>query len=181
MSARAASGMVTGVVQAGGGSEAVGAPLLAGLRVLDLTDERGAMCGSMFAELGADVIKVEPEGGSSRRVHPFLDGVPDADRSLYFIAYQAGKRSVTLNLESGAGQEVLGTWCASPISCWSLPVGYMEAGWATRPRRAQSAIHLLSVTPFGDRGPGAVQGRRHRQVGCGRHVPGRRRAGRRWR
>jgi len=45
--------------------------LLKGLRLLDLTDEKGALCGKMFADLGAEVIKVEaPEGCSTRRIPP---------------------------------------------------------------------------------------------------------------
>ena len=82
-----------------------GLPIFSELRVLDLTDERGAISGRMFAEFGADVIKVEPPGGcSSRRVGPFLDGVPGPERSLYHASYGAGKRSVTLNLDCLDGQ-----------------------------------------------------------------------------
>ena len=78
----------------------MGSELLSGFRMLDLADEKGALGGKIFADMGADVIKVEPpQGCSTRRIPPFLDDLPDADRSLYFIAYQAGKRSVTLNLE----------------------------------------------------------------------------------
>ena len=48
--------------------------LLKGFRMLDLTDEKGALCGKMFADLGAEVIKVEPPGGcSTRRIPPFLE------------------------------------------------------------------------------------------------------------
>ena len=45
--------------------------LLKGFRLLDLTDEKGALCGKMFADLGAEVIKVEPIGGcTTRRIPP---------------------------------------------------------------------------------------------------------------
>ena len=55
----------------------VGPPLLHGFRVLDLTDERGSVCGRILADLGADVIKIEPPGGSrERRVGPFWDDDP---------------------------------------------------------------------------------------------------------
>ncbi len=140
-------------------SEAVKPPLLAGLRVLDLTDERGAMCGSMFAELGADVIKVEPVGGCrSRRVDPFLDGVPGPDRSLYFLAYQAGKRSATLNLDSAAGREVLDQLVGqADFLVESYGLGYFEArgtGYATWAEVNPRLIYC-AITPFGDRGPGA--------------------------
>ena len=129
------------------------------MRVLDLTDERGAMCGSMFAELGAEVIKVEPVAGcGSRRIDPFLDGVPGPDRSLYFLAYQAGKQSVTLNLDAAAGREVLGDLVGqADFLVDSYGLGYFEGrgtgyeAWAAiNPR----LIHC-AITPFGDRGPGA--------------------------
>src|SRR5271168_1604303 len=81
--------------------------LLQGFRMLDLSDEKGALCGRIFADLGADVIKLEPPGGcSTRRIPPFLEDRPGDDRGLYFIAYQAGKRSVTANLESADGRAI---------------------------------------------------------------------------
>ena len=73
--------------------------LLKGFRMLDLTDEKGALCGKIFTDMGAEVIKVEPPGGcTSRSIPPFLEDRPGPDRSLYAIAYHAGKKSVTANL-----------------------------------------------------------------------------------
>ena len=82
--------------------------LLKGLRMLDLSDEKGALCGKMFADMGAEVIKVEPpQGCPSRKIPPFLDDQPDLEHSLHFLAFQAGKRSITLNLENADGRELL--------------------------------------------------------------------------
>lgn len=50
-----------------------GNSLLSPYRVLDMTTERGLLCGQILGDLGADVIKIEPPGGSSaRRLAPFL-------------------------------------------------------------------------------------------------------------
>jgi len=50
---------------------------LAGLRVLEVTDEKGQYCGKLMADMGADVIKIEPPGGeAARRVGPFAEDVP---------------------------------------------------------------------------------------------------------
>jgi len=58
--------------------------MLSPYRVLDLTTERGLLCGQVLGDLGADVIKVEPPGGSSaRRLGPFYNDGPDANGSLY--------------------------------------------------------------------------------------------------
>src|SRR3546814_2246404 len=73
--------------------------LLGPYRVLDLSDERGALCGSILSALGADVIQVEPpEGCSIRRLSPFYEDVPDIEGSLAWWALGAGKRSVCLDL-----------------------------------------------------------------------------------
>jgi crotonobetainyl-CoA:carnitine CoA-transferase CaiB-like acyl-CoA transferase len=67
---------------------------LRNLRVLDLADEKGELCGRLLADLGADVIRVEPpEGARSRRLPPFHAG-----ESLYFAFRNAGKRGLTLDL-----------------------------------------------------------------------------------
>src|SRR5262252_5272265 len=80
---------------------------LTGLRVLDLTDYRAQLCGRLLADLGADVIKIEPPGGdSARRIGPFVDDTPHPDRSLFFWFYNLNKRSLTLDLTSSKGIEV---------------------------------------------------------------------------
>ncbi|MEA3215022.1 MAG: hypothetical protein QOJ19_1178, partial [Acidimicrobiia bacterium] len=74
-------------------------------RVLDLTDERGQLTGLILAALGADVIAVEPPGGSpSRRLGPFVDDQPDPESSLWHWAYNRGKRSVVLDLDDERGR-----------------------------------------------------------------------------
>ena len=80
---------------------------LHGLRVLELTDEKGQFCGKLMADLGADVIKIEPPGGqATRRVGPFLNDIPHPERSLAFWHYNTSKRGLTLNLEGREGREL---------------------------------------------------------------------------
>ena len=80
---------------------------LSGLRVLDLTDIKGAMCAKLFGDMGADVIKIEPPSGDAmRRIGPFLDGKPHRERSLLFWFYNTSKRGITLDLNQTAGQEL---------------------------------------------------------------------------
>src|SRR5262249_60829822 len=80
------------------------AAMLSPYRVLDLTNHRGLLCGQLLADLGADVIQVEPPGGSAaRRIGPFLDDIPHPDRSLTWWAQTRNKRSVTLALETAEG------------------------------------------------------------------------------
>src|ERR687885_1946028 len=84
-----------------------GEGILAGFRVLDLADEKGLPCTKFFADLGADVVKVEPPGGDPTRARPpFAGDVPHPERSLYFLHYNANKRSITLNLEHERGQAI---------------------------------------------------------------------------
>ncbi|HZO81312.1 MAG TPA: CoA transferase [Candidatus Binataceae bacterium] len=131
--------------------------LLSGFRMLDLTDERGALCGKIFADLGADVVKVEPPSGCpTRRIPPFLDDQPGPDRGLYFIAYQAGKRSVTLNLESADGRALLEDLARkSDFLVESFAPGYMDSLGLGYERLAELNPRLIyaSITPFGDSGP----------------------------
>ena len=77
-------------------------------RVLDLTNERGMSCGQILADLGADVIQVEPPGGSpARRLGPFYRDEPGPDRSLFWWAYNRNKRGITLDLERERGRAIL--------------------------------------------------------------------------
>ena len=74
---------------------------LAHLRVVDLTDLRGALAGRMLADLGADVVKVEPPGGDPDRLRPpFVGDKTSPDRSLPFLFRNANKRGVALDLRS---------------------------------------------------------------------------------
>src|SRR5947209_15920580 len=79
------------------------ASLLGGCRVLDLADLSGAVCGRILADLGADVVKVEPPGGEPDRLQPPFVGLENAERSIPWIAANVNKRSVTCDLTSPEG------------------------------------------------------------------------------
>src|SRR5579863_9820350 len=132
--------------------------LLKGFRVLDLTDEKGALCGKMFADLGAEVIKVEPPAGcSTRRIPPYLEDKADPDHCLYSIAYQAGKKSVTANLATDDGRALVAELATkSDFMVESYPLGYLDSiglGYDALAKKNPRLIYA-SITPFGDTGPG---------------------------
>ena len=79
---------------------------LAGLRVVELAAEPIAFAGKLLADMGADVILVEPPGGDPCRAYPpFLDDEPGEDRSLYWWHYHTSKRSVVIDLDDPVGSE----------------------------------------------------------------------------
>jgi len=130
---------------------------LSDLRILDLTDLKGALCAKLLGDMGADVIKVEPPGGdATREIGPFLGGIPHRDRSLVFWFYNTSKRGITLDLSKPEGQELLRALAAKAdvvvesfapgtLECWGL--GYEDL------RRLNPRLVLTSITPFGQTGP----------------------------
>ena len=126
---------------------------LSAYRVVDLTDERGLLAGQMLAKLGADVIQVEPPGGSpARRVGPF----DAAGRSLYWSAYAAGKRGVTLDVGAPEGRTRLHHLLADA----DILIDSAEPGRMARLRLDHASLKdtfprliCVSVTPFGSDGP----------------------------
>jgi benzylsuccinate CoA-transferase BbsE subunit len=117
---------------------------LAGLRVLDLADQSGALAGKLLAGLGADVVLAEPpEGSCLRRLPPFWRDVPDGERSLFFWFYAAGKRSV---IADAALARALAA-CADVVIHTGPPGSHAELQ-ALDPR-----LVVASITPFGQRGP----------------------------
>ena len=130
---------------------------LAGLKILDLTNFRGQLCGRLLADMGADVIKVEPPGGDeARTVGPFADDVAHRDRSLFFWFYNLNKRSITLDLNHPRGTELLTRLArGADLVIESFAPGSMASmglGWDAL-HAANPALILLSIAPFGQTGP----------------------------
>jgi len=130
---------------------------LSGLRILDLTDLRGALAGRLLADLGADVIKVEPFGGDpTRHIGPFADGRPHPDRSLTFWFYNLNKRSVTLDYQHARGAELFMRLVESADAVIeSFEPGRLEQfglEWDVLHER-NPALILCSIAPFGQTGP----------------------------
>ena len=81
---------------------------LSGYRVLDLCDEKGMLCARLLGEMGAEVIKIEPRiGHQARRRGPFYRDEKNSEHSLFWWAMNAGKYSVTCELDSSEGKKVL--------------------------------------------------------------------------
>src|SRR6266849_6087425 len=79
---------------------------LTGIRVIELADEQAEYCGLTLAGLGADIVKVEPPGGSpTRRIGPFFEDLENPERSLFFWQYNRGKRSIVLDLRQESDRE----------------------------------------------------------------------------
>ena len=121
--------------------------MLSPYRVLDLTDERGQLAGFLLAQLGADVIAVEPpDGAASRRLGPFVDDQPGPDRSLVHAAYNRGKRSVRLD---HIDLVALAKTADVVLDCGALDVDLGEL------RAANPALVTITISAFGETGPKA--------------------------
>ena len=102
--------------------------LFEGLKVLDLGQGISApFCAKMFADLGAQVVKVEPPTGDpARLLGPFPDDVPDPEQSGLYLALNTNKQGITLDLEIGAGRELLLQLAAeADLLIENFPPGYL--------------------------------------------------------
>jgi crotonobetainyl-CoA:carnitine CoA-transferase CaiB-like acyl-CoA transferase len=130
---------------------------LDGVRVVELADGWGAHCGRILADLGADVVKVEPPSGDSARARPpFIGDVPGPDRSFWWIALNANKRGVTLDLSAPAGRDALRRLLeTADIFIESFGATELEARGidaATLASWNERLVHT-TITPYGSDGP----------------------------
>ena len=135
------------------------AQLLAGLRVTELTDERGFLAGKIMADLGAEVTKIEPPAGDPERAYgPWLGGVEKPEASLPWLAMNTGKRSLALDLRHPAGMQVLDALLEkTDVLLLSLGAAWAEGMGLDWPRLHADFPRLVccSITPFGLEGPRA--------------------------
>ena len=131
--------------------------MLEGYRVLDLADETGFLCGKVFADLGAEVIKIEPPGGDrARRRGPFARDAADPEQSLFWAAYNAGKQSLVLDLAGGQDRKIFRELARDAhFVVESFPPGTMDdLGIGYRDLlESNPGLIFTSVTPFGQEGP----------------------------
>jgi benzylsuccinate CoA-transferase BbsE subunit len=140
-----------------GGGPTTARAALAGRRVLELADEKGLYCGKLFADMGADVVKVErPGGDATRGLPPFRAGTPDPNGSLPFLYLNTSKRGVTLDVTRPEGRAlflrlartadvVIETFAPGYLA--SLGLGYEDL------RALNPGLILTSITGYGQTGP----------------------------
>ena len=133
--------------------------LLQGLRVLELGEFISApYCGKLLADLGAEVIKIEPSGTGeyARQYGPFFENGPHPERSGIFLYLNANKLGVTLNLATPTGQNIIRALVeqsdvlvhnVSPLDMDRLGLQYESVS------QANPGLVMASITPFGLTGP----------------------------
>ena len=131
--------------------------ILSSYRVLDLAEDGCMLCAKLLGDLGADVIKIEPPGGSpTRNIGPFYHDIPDPEKSLTWFFLGLNKRGITLNLETADGREIFKKLVKTadfvvesfePGYMKSLGLGYEEL------EKLKPDIIMTSITPFGQSGP----------------------------
>ncbi len=126
-------------------------------RVLDLTDDRGQFCGRLLADLGCKVVKVERPGGDpARQIGPFYHDIPHPEKSLSWFANNRGKKSITLDIETAAGQATIKDLVKeADVVIESFAPGYLDSlglGYAGL-SAVNPGIVMASITPFGQDGP----------------------------
>ncbi len=131
--------------------------MLSCYRILDLTDDKCLICARALSDFGADVIKVERPGGDpARKLGPFVQDIPNPANNLNYLAFNANKKGITLDIETPEGQTVfkqLVTKADAVIESFSpgyldrLGLGYKHL-FQVNPR-----IVLTSITGFGQAGP----------------------------
>lgn len=130
-----------------------GGYLLSECRVLDLTDDKGFLCGRILADLGAEVVKLEqPCGDPGRQTGPFYHNNANPEQSLLWFAYNANKKGITLDINTQEGQSIFYKLLRRyDIIVESFSPGYLEElglGYADLRKEVPNVI-MASITPFG--------------------------------
>ena len=118
----------------------------------------GPMCGKMFADMGAEVIKIEPPGvGDEARSHPpFPADIPHPEKSGLFLYLNTSKKSVTLDPATANGSEIFKRLVReADVLIENHPPGHLESlglGYETL-HALNPRLIVTSVTPFGQSGP----------------------------
>src|SRR3990172_3470942 len=127
--------------------------MLQGVRILDCTrNTAGPVATMLAAEMGADVIKVEPpDGDEMRRWPPFVD-----EHSVYFVSCNRGKRSIAIDLKTGEGQDLFRRLLATAdVMVENYRPGTLEKrglGWSNL-HEAHPRLVWVSVSGYGRSGP----------------------------
>ena len=122
---------------------------LTGVRVVELSHELVAWAGKLLADLGADVVVVEPPGGSHLRTWgPFVDDEPDPERSLWWWHYNTSKRGVVAALDDPALRALV---AGADVFLVAEPVGRLAAAGLDWPQLSAElpGLVMTSVRPFG--------------------------------
>ncbi len=132
-------------------------PALTGFRVLDLSNAMGVYCGKLLADMGADVIKIEPPGGDPmRRMGPFVHDEPHPENSLHWLHFNTNKRSITLDITTTEGATLLRQLVQkADVLLETYQPGYMDTlGLRYEELTADNpGLIYVSMTPFGQTGP----------------------------
>ena len=125
---------------------------LGGIRILDMAGVEGQLCGRLLADLGAEVIKIEPpQGDPARRIGPFRHEAPDDEASLRFLHLNTNKKSVTLDLTTGQGRE---TFRGLVRTADAIIETSVEGAFEYESLRKENpALVVASITGFGPDGP----------------------------
>lgn len=131
--------------------------MLSPYKVLDLSDEKGMLCGKLLSDMGAEVIKIEKPGGDRARLRgPFIDNKPEPEKSLFWFAFNLGKKGITLDIEKEKGKELFRELAIkSDFVIESFNPGFLDRigiGYEQL-RQINPRVILVSITPFGQTGP----------------------------
>jgi crotonobetainyl-CoA:carnitine CoA-transferase CaiB-like acyl-CoA transferase len=139
------------------GAQGPGPAALHGIRVVELASEKCAWAGKLLADMGADVILVEPPGGDAARNYgPFYEDRPGPDRSLYWWHHHTSKRGIVLDLTTDAGRAALRKLVASAdVLLEAEAPGALAARGLDYPDLAAAKRDLIhcAITPFGRNDP----------------------------
>ncbi len=129
------------------------ASVLDDVRVLEFGGELGEWCGKLLADMGATVIKVEPPTGDKTRSYPpYYNDEPDKNKSLYFWHYNTNKQSVTLDIATEQGRDILCKLAATAdVVIDSYPPGYLDdfgIGYEGLSKEAPNII-MAAISPLG--------------------------------
>jgi|TARA_B110000196_G_scaffold146336_1_gene126660 crotonobetainyl-CoA:carnitine CoA-transferase CaiB-like acyl-CoA transferase len=120
--------------------------MLSPYRILDLTDERSNLTGLLLAQLGAEVIAIEPsEGARARHLGPFADDSPNLEGSLTHWAWNRGKKSVIGGIPE---IEVLASTADVILDCGAFKNLDLSAL-----RKKNPSLLTVTLSPFGASGP----------------------------